>query len=55
MAGRMTGSEAAFDAEYEALPAAVKMAVTKREYAWMDPEQRVRIQDDLCMPDVGED
>jgi hypothetical protein len=45
----------AFDAEYEALPMPVKMAVTKREYAWMDPEQRARIQDDLCLPDVVED
>lgn len=48
-------SESAFDAEYEALPAAVKLAVTRREYAWMDPQQRVRILDDLCMPDVEED
>lgn len=42
-------------AEYEAQPAAVKLAVTLREYAWMDPEQRIRILDDLCLPDVEED
>lgn len=45
----------AFEAEYEALPMPVKVAVSKKEYAWLDPEQRVKIIDDLCLPDVGED
>ena len=44
-----------FDAEYDALPAALKSIYTPREYAWISPERRARLIEEETMPDVGED
>lgn len=45
----------AFDAEYDALPAALKAIYTPREYAWIPPERRARLIEEETMPEVGED
>lgn len=50
-----TGFGAAFDAEYDALPEALKVIYTPREYAWLDPQIRARLVESECMPEVGED
>ena len=42
------------DAEYTALPLAVRLAVSFREWLWMGAEQRARLVDDICEPDFDE-
>lgn len=44
-----------FDAEYAALPEAIKSIYSPREYAWMTPERRARLIEEETMPDVAED
>jgi hypothetical protein len=44
-------SSDAMVAEYDALPASVKLAVSLKEYAWMGPTERGRLLDDFCMPE----
>lgn len=46
---------AGFDAEYDALPEALKLIYTPKEYAWLPPETRATLIDQETMPDVGED
>lgn len=46
---------AALDAEYDALPEAIKGSVTIREFAWMDPGRRARLHEDFTMPEPTED
>lgn len=53
--GEQTSFGPAFDAEYEALPAALKMIYTPKQWAWLGAEERGRAVDRECMPDVGED
>ena len=43
------------DAEYDALPEALKMLYTPREYAVIPPERRGRLLEEETMPEVGED
>lgn len=50
-----TSFGAAFDAEYDALPEALKVIYTPREYAWIPPERRARLIEEETMPEVGED
>lgn len=50
-----TGFGPAFDAEYDALPEALKAIYTPREYAWLPPERRSRLIEEETMPEVGED
>ena len=50
-----SGFGAHFDAEYERLPEPIKMLYTPRDYAWMQPEQRTRIVEAECLPEVAED
>lgn len=50
-----TSFGAVFDAEYDALPAALKAIYTPREYAWIPPERRARLLEEETMPEVGED
>lgn len=50
-----TGLGAHFDAEYEALPEAIKVIYTPKEYAWLDPQIRARLIEQETMPEVGED
>ena len=50
-----TGYGAIFDAEYEALPEAIKAIYTPKEYAWLPPEVRARVIEQQTMPEVGED
>lgn len=50
-----SGFGPAFDAEYDALPAALKAIYTPREYAWIPPERRARLIEEETMPEVGED
>lgn len=53
--GQPSGLGAAFDKEYAALPEALKMIYTPKEYGWLDPVDRARLLDDLCMPEATED
>lgn len=55
MALAPSGFGPAFDAEYAALPEAVKMIYTPREFAWMPPERRARLVEEETLPDVAED
>ncbi len=50
-----TGYGVAFDADYNALPEALKLLYTPKEYAWLDPEIRARVIEQETMPEVGED
>lgn len=50
-----TGFGPAFDAEYDALPAALKAVYSPKEYAWIPPERRARLIEEETMPEVGED
>lgn len=50
-----TGFGTAFDAEYEALPAALKAIYSPKEYAWMSPERRAGLIEEETMPEVPED
>lgn len=50
-----TGFGPAFDAEYDALPEALKMIYSPREYAWIPPERRGRLLEEETMPEVPED
>lgn len=50
-----TGYGAHFDAEYDALPEALKVIYTPKEYAWLPPETRVALIEQETMPEVGED
>lgn len=50
-----TGYGEAFDAEYDKLPAGLKLVVTPKEFAWTEPEQRARLIEAECYPDVAED
>lgn len=50
-----TGFGPAFDAEYAALPEALKMLYSPKEYAWLPPERRARLIEDETMPKVPED
>lgn len=50
-----TGFGAVFDAEYDALPEALKTIYTPKEYAWLPPERRARLIEDETMPEVEED
>ena len=50
-----SGFGAAFDAEYEALPEGIKLLVSPREFAWTEPENRARLIEQECLPDVPED
>lgn len=40
-----------FDQEYDALPECVKMAVTRKEFAWMPPERRCRLEEEMTTPE----
>lgn len=51
----VSGLGAAFDAEYDSLPEAIKATVTIKEYAWMDPARRARLEQDFTMPEPTED
>lgn len=51
---RSTGYGEAFDAEYDALPEAIKLLYTPKEYAWTQPELRARLIEQECYPDVEE-
>lgn len=53
--GLSSGFGHAFDAEYESLPESIKILYSPKEYAWMQPEQRSRLIDQECLPEVGED
>lgn len=44
-----------FDAEYAALPEAIKAIYSPREYAWLPPERRARLIEEETMPEVPED
>lgn len=44
-----------FDQEYAALPAFIREVVTKTEFAWMSPDRRARLQDEMTMPEPTED
>lgn len=50
-----TGFGPAFDAEYDALPEALKQLYSPKEYAWLPPERRARLIEDETMPEVPED
>lgn len=50
-----TGFGAHFDAEYDSLPESLKLLYTPKEYAWLPPEQRARLVEQECMPEVAED
>lgn len=50
-----TGFGPDFDAEYDALPEALKAIYTPREFAWMPTERRSRLIEEETMPEVGED
>ena len=50
-----TGFGVHFDAEYESLPEPIKMLYTPKDYAWMQPEQRARLVEAECLPEVAED
>lgn len=52
---RTTGYGPVFDAEYDALPEALKQIYSPKEYAWLPPERRARLIDEETMPDVPED
>ena len=52
---RQTGFGPAFDAEYDALPEALKMLYSPKEYAWLPPERRARLIEEETMPEVPED
>ena len=51
----LRGLGPAFDAEYDALPEAVKMNVTKKEFAWMPPHRRAVITDEITLPEAFAD
>lgn len=44
-----------FDREYEALPESIKLLYTPKEYAWLEPDQRARVIEQECLPEVPED
>lgn len=50
-----TGYGAAFDKEYDALPEALKLIYTPKDYAWTPPELRARLIEQECLPEVPED
>lgn len=50
-----SGFGPAFDAEYDALPEALKVIYSPREYAYMPPERRGRLLEEETMPEVPED
>lgn len=50
-----SGFGPAFDAEYDALPEALKMIYSPKEYAWLPPERRARLIEDETMPEATED
>lgn len=50
-----TGFGVHFDAEYDALPEAIKTLYTPKEYAWLPPETRAALIEQETMPEVPED
>ena len=53
--GSLVKPKSVVDLEYEALPEAVKMAVTQQEFRWMGQANRDRLMQDLCEPDPEPD
>jgi len=41
--------------EYDQLPSVVKGLVSEKEHAWMGEEQRRRLVEDMCNPEIEED
>lgn len=50
-----TGYGEAFDKEYDALPASIKLIYSPREFAWIEPSDRARVIEQETMPEVAED
>ena len=51
-AASASGFGPAFDAEYDALPEALKMVYTPRDYAWLPPERRATLIEEETMPEA---
>lgn len=41
------------DSQYDRLPAVVQGHVTRKEFAWLDNEQRHRLSEDFTEPEGG--
>jgi hypothetical protein len=55
MAVDKTALGSAFEREYDALPAGIKMLYSPKEWAWIGWEQRQHEVDRACLPDCPED